>query len=193
MNHRDRFEPAVSSYGFIGTYLVQTFAVRVPPPLVKLEHGRRVVGQVHELKKVRLEVDADQGQKMARLPVSGPENLIMPVGVFPLDAFFEIDAGEVGYESSLKMFPLTTKQLARLVDVEIFEKEPQRTVQNAPCHEDTEGRTPAPISHPIGRTLGQAPGQVRRNVHCRVESSRFASLARPWKFRPFAKVSQDRI
>ena len=76
------------------------------------------VGQVVE--GVGLEVDTDQGEQAAGLAVAGPEDLVVPVGVFPAEPLGGIDLAERPEEPGLQPFALLAEQLAGVVDVHLL-------------------------------------------------------------------------
>ena len=72
---------------------------------------------------------ADQGQEAAGLPVAGPEDLVVPLRVFPPRTFGGIDPAQGGHEPGLQPLALVVERFAGLVDVEIFEELSKRPLK----------------------------------------------------------------
>ena len=68
-------------------------ALDVPPALAELEEGRGVPSAREQVERAGLEVDADQGQQVPRLPVARPEDLVVPLGRLPPLALGGIELG----------------------------------------------------------------------------------------------------
>src|SRR4051812_20764370 len=89
----DRLEALVAADGLVGADLVEPLPLGEPAPLAELEQRGRVaggrVGKVFE--GVGIEMDADQREQPARLPVAGPEDLVVPVRVFPAEPLDRIE------------------------------------------------------------------------------------------------------
>ena len=87
MDDGDRLEAAIPADGLVGADLVEPLALGVPVPLAELEDRRGVTPGLEQVEEVGVEVDADQSQETPGLPIAGPEDLVVPVGVFPAQAF----------------------------------------------------------------------------------------------------------
>ena len=73
-----------------------------------------------------VEMDADQGEEPAGLPVAGPEDLVVPVGVLPAEPLGGVDPAEGGEEAGLQPLALLAEQLAGVVDVQLLGELPER-------------------------------------------------------------------
>ena len=100
----------------------------LPAALAELEKGGGVSGvELAEVVERRgVEMDADQGEQRAALAVPGPEHLVVPVGVFPADAFNWVEPGEGGDEPGFQPLALHAEKLefahpvgGRLVSVSV--------------------------------------------------------------------------
>ena len=109
------------------------------------------------LERVGLEVDADQRQKMAALTVAGPKNFVVPVRVFPALALLPVEPAQAGDEIRFQMFAAAAEGFPGLLDVQVLEKHPQRSVQNAPRGDDAEGEDSGP----------DQPSHVKNPLPCR--------------------------
>ena len=94
--HDHRLEPVASEDGLVGAELVEAFALGVPAPFAELEEGGGIPGvELTQLvERRRVEMDTDQGEQRAALAIPSPEHLVVPVGVFPADAFDRVDLAE---------------------------------------------------------------------------------------------------
>jgi hypothetical protein len=80
-----------------------------------------------------VEVNADQGEQSAGLPVASPENVVVPVGRFPSFAETLIGLAEHSDEPGFKPLAVLVKQQAGVIDVDIFDDLAQRSPQDQPC------------------------------------------------------------
>ncbi len=86
----DLFEPLVAANRLVGSCLVQALSVDAPLTLAKLEECRGMAPPRELVKRARIEMDADQGQQKACLPVACPDHFVMPLGRLPALAFGRI-------------------------------------------------------------------------------------------------------
>ena len=105
----DRFEPLVAADGLVGTRLIEALAVDAPVALAKLEDRRGVLLPGNSSNGPGIEMDADQGQQVARLPVACPENFVVPVGRLPPLAFGGIEPGRGRDEAGFQPLALLVK------------------------------------------------------------------------------------
>lgn len=128
----DRFESLVSSDRLVGTELVEAFPFGKPAPFSELKQGRRMSwGRVgRHLKRARLEMDADQGEQPASLPVACPEDFVVPMRLFPPQSLDGIDLAERSEKPGLEPLALLTEQVPRMVDVHFLGELPRRAAEN---------------------------------------------------------------
>ena len=105
-----------------------------------------------------LEVDADQGEEVAGLPVACPEDLVVPVGLFPPRALDGIDPPEHGDEPGLQPLAVVVERLAGLVDVKVLEEEPEGPLQQEDRRDQADGQDASPDQPTHVRTPGHFPG-----------------------------------
>ncbi len=113
-------------------------------PLAVLEYGRGEPARGERIKRVGVEVDADEGEKVPRLPVTGPEDLVVPARFFPAGTLYGIDAIERGHEPRLQPFALGVEQVASLVDVQVFKEHAQGPLQHEECRDQADGQDTSP-------------------------------------------------
>ena len=127
-----------TKYGFGGAGLIDPLTVRAPAALTKLEQGRRVPGgglpQVVE--DLTVEMNAYQGQERPGLAVAGPQDLVMPVGVFPTNPLDRVDLRERSEEPGFEPFALEAKKFSSVVDMELFGELTNGSSQDEPADDD---------------------------------------------------------
>lgn len=79
----DGLELSKTADRFIGPHLIDVLALGTPVPVTELEDRRGMIVTEQELERLRLELDEGQRQQMMSVPVSRPEDLVMPVGRLP--------------------------------------------------------------------------------------------------------------
>ena len=134
----------VSSNSLVGSNFVEPFARGDPASLAVLEDGRGQPARGERIKRVGVEADADQGEKVPGLPVTGPEDLIVPRAFFPAGTLYGIDAIERGHEARLQPFALAVEQIASLVDVQVFKEHTQGPLQHEECRDQADGQDTSP-------------------------------------------------
>src|SRR5271166_5981454 len=107
-------------------------------------------------------MDADEGEKVTRLPVTGPEDLIVPPRVLPPGTLRGIDAVQRGHESRFQPFALTVKRLTSLVHVEILEEHAKGALQQEKCRDQADGQDTSPDQPTHVQTPGHVPESVSR-------------------------------
>lgn len=152
MRHH-RLKPVETQDRFVGADLVEPFPLGKPTSLAELKQGRRVsrARQCQVVVRRGVEVNADQGKEDATLTVSGPKDLIMPMGVFPADPFERIDLGQAGEEPGLKPLSLLSEKVAGVIDVHFFGEMPDGTTQDEPARDQAGGKHSPPDHYPHGR------------------------------------------
>ena len=105
MCHDDHLEPLIAADRLVGTHLIQALAVGAPAPLPQLEERRRHPLPLHQVERPRVEMDADQGEQAARLPVARPQDLVVPVSRFPPFAFDGISVVSSQRRLRWRIFP----------------------------------------------------------------------------------------
>jgi len=141
----------------VGADFVKPFALNPPPTVVELENrGRVSVGGV-KLKRTRIEVNADQGEKSPRLAVASPENLVVPVGRFPTFSERRVGLTERRDEPGFQPFAVLTKEKAGVIDVHIVNDLAERPAENQPGRKQANRQDAGPddISH--NRIPGEPP------------------------------------
>lgn len=104
---------------FVEARFFEASSVRLPTAAMKLEKHCGVPGRVVGIlvKWVSIEMDADQGVEPTRLAVASPDDLIVPVGFFPTQAFDRVGFAKTVQESDLKPLALNAELLAGLLDM----------------------------------------------------------------------------
>lgn len=140
----DGLIPAVAAHGFVGPDLIEPLPLGLPTPFMEIEDRRGVTADLRLLERVRLEMDADEGEEMTSLAIAGPQNLVMPLRILPAQAFFTVEPGEAGDELRLEVLATVSERFPGLVDVQVFEKHSQWSMQDAPRGNDAEGKDAGP-------------------------------------------------
>jgi hypothetical protein len=138
LRHHDLFESLVAADGLVGTHFVQALSLGPPLALAKLEKRSRVPSAREVVKWAGVEVHADQGQQVARLPVSRPKYLVVPLGPLPPLALGRISLAERRDEAGFQPLSLLVKERASVVDVDILNDLAKRPSQDHPAHEHTQ-------------------------------------------------------
>ena len=135
LRHHDLFEALVAADRLVGTHFVQALALGTPLALAELEERRRVPSPRELVKGAGVEVNADQGQQVARLPVARPENLVVPLGPLPPLALGWINLAKGRDEAGFQPFSLLVKRCASVIDMDILDDLAERPPQDHPAHE----------------------------------------------------------
>src|SRR5208337_4720416 len=144
MSDHDGLVASITPHDLVRTDLVEPFPHGAPLPLAVLEDGRGQPARGKRVKRVGVEMDADEGEKVTRLPVTGPEDLIVPPRVLPAGALHGIDAVQRGHESRFQPFALTVKRLTSLVHVQILEEHAKGALQQEKCRDQADGQDTGP-------------------------------------------------
>lgn len=140
MRQEDWLESFVMNQRFIWANLIETFSVRMPFPVSKLEKRCRVsrlgIGIGIIVERLFVENDANQGEQASRPPISGPNDLVMPVAFIPSKFFDGISPTKRREESGFQPLALKTKLVASAIDAEIFENFAQGTLDHKPGGKD---------------------------------------------------------
>jgi hypothetical protein len=130
----DRLEPLVPADRLVGPNFVEPLPVGQPPPVAELEEGGGMPGRGlgKFLERVRIEVDLDHRKEPARLAVASPEDLVMPVRIFPAEPFERIDPSQRSEKSCFKPLALLAKEQASVIDVNLFSEPPRGSSDNQP-------------------------------------------------------------
>ena len=91
-------------------------------------------------------MDADQGEEVAGLAVAGPEDLVVPVGVFPARGPRRVEPGQGRDEPGLQPLALLVEQLAGLVDVQLLDELPERAAEDQPGRDQADRQDAGPRS-----------------------------------------------
>lgn len=104
---------------FVGARFFEASSVRLPTAAMKLEKHCGVPGRVVGIlvKWVSIEMDADQGVEPTRLAVASPDDLIVPVGFFPTQAFDRVNLTQAVQKANFEPLALNAELLAGLLDM----------------------------------------------------------------------------
>jgi hypothetical protein len=91
-------------------------------------------------------MDADQGQQATRLPVAGPEDLVVPVGLVPAEPFLGVGRRERLQEPRLQPLALLVEEVSGMVDVQPFERQAERPSQDIQATTMNAGSTAPQLS-----------------------------------------------
>jgi hypothetical protein len=118
----------VAEEGFVDAGFFETLSVGVPATAVVLEENCGVAGRMVGIvvKRVRIEVHANQRVEPACLAVASPHNLVVPVGFFPPQAFDRVGFREAVQEARFQPFALKAELLPSLLDVHHVEDTAKR-------------------------------------------------------------------
>src|SRR5271157_4980158 len=164
MNDHHGLVAPIPPHDLVGTDLVEPFPRGGPLPFAVLEDGRSQPACGQRVERVGVEMDADESEKMTRLPVTGPEDLIVPPRVLPAGTLHGIDAVQRGHESRFQPFVLTVKRLTSLVHVQIFEDHAKGASQQEKCRAQADGQNTSPDQPTHVQAPGHAPESVIRRL-----------------------------
>ncbi len=141
----------------VRTDFVEPLALDPPPAAVELENGGRVPIGVGILERAWIEVNADQGQQSTGLPVTSPENIIVPVGRFPSLSERGVGLGDNRDESGFKPLAILAKEKPGVIDMHIFDDLAERPPQNQPGREEANCQDAGPDEKSHNRIPGDFP------------------------------------
>ena len=135
LGHDDRLEVAVPHHGLDRLKSVQVMAFGVPAAFLVDEQGggialRFVITVVAET--LGREANADQSEEAPALAISRPNDLVLPVGVFPAKAFDRIRPGQRGEKTRFEIFALPPELVAGKTGVACLEHRPHRPAEHKP-------------------------------------------------------------
>jgi len=120
----------------VRTHFVEPLALDAPTPLVEFENGRCMPRDVGEIVGIGIEVNANQREQSAGLPITSPENVVVPVGRVPSFANAPIGLAENRDEPRFKPLAMLVKEKPRVIDMHIFDNLAERPMQYQPGRDE---------------------------------------------------------
>jgi len=141
----------------VRTDFVETLALDPPPALVELENGSRVPAVVGKIERTRIEVNADQGEQSAGLPVTSPQNVIVPVGRFPSLSERLVGLGEDRDKPGFKPFAMLAKEKPGVIAMHVFNDLADWPSQDQPGRQEANCQDAGPDEKSHDRISGDFP------------------------------------
>jgi hypothetical protein len=161
LGKHDGQETLMPQQSFVRPHLVQPLAFRDPPTIPEFEESRCVSrGKVRLIGEgIRREAYADQHQQATRLSISRPDELIIPLGILPAEAFDRIDTAQRREEPSLEPFALGPK----LQSGSLFSHLPYDEAKDPSASEDEHDRRDWEYPCPEEPSHARPRSQSKRN------------------------------
>jgi hypothetical protein len=156
LGERDRLVSLAFADRLVRTDFVEPLALNPPPALVELENGGCVPVGVGKLERTRIEVNADQGEQAAGLPVTGPQNIVMPMARFPSLAKGRVGLTENRDKPGFKPLTMLVKEKPGVIDMHIFDDLANRPPQNQPGRQEANYQDAGPDE----KSHDRIPGDV---------------------------------
>ena len=153
----NHLESLVTADSLVGTDFIDPLAVDKPLGFAKLEERGRVSSFLGKVEGAWLEMNADQGQQVARLPVARPEDLVVPVGRIPFLSFDRVGHDEGRNEPGFQPLSLLMEQHTRVVDVDVLDDLAKWPPKDHPGYEPTKRQDAGPDQQSHGQFLRHLP------------------------------------
>jgi deoxyribonuclease-4 len=196
LGERDRDVSLAFADRLIRTDFIETFALDPPPAFVKLEHRGRVAIGGEKLEWARIELNADQREQAPCLPVTSPENIVLPMCRFPSLSQDGIGLADDRDKPGFQPLAMLMKQQPGVIDVHVFDEMAKRPPQNQPSRDEANPQDAGTDKIFHGRISGDFANWAS-GFYCRIETSAFASdgsfykiLNTSWK--PMVRTSPGR-